>query len=87
MKQTFDVMVRFPYLARKLQFQDLGQALVLACAVLHNLCIKWREKAEVVEEAVEVDPCGDEAPETSGSKSSFGLNRQSFEWSDVLPME
>ena len=36
MEKTFDVMVRrFPYLAMKLQFQDLdvSRAIVVACAV------------------------------------------------------
>ena len=67
MERTFDGMVRrFPYLARKLQFQnlDVSRAMVVACAVLHNLCIKWREEAEAVEEAAEVDSNNeDEAPE------------------------
>ena len=40
---------RFLYLARKLQFQDLDVSRGIVCAVLHNLCIKWREEAEEVE--------------------------------------
>ena len=62
-EKTFDVMVRrFPYLAMKLQFQDLdvSRATVVACAVLNNLCIKWREEVEEVEETAEVD----ETPKT-----------------------
>ena len=66
-EQTFDVMVRkYPYRAMELQFQDwdVTQAMVVACAVFHNLCIKWKEEAEEVEEAA-VDSSGeDEAPET-----------------------
>ena len=68
MEKTFDVMVRrFPYLAMKLQFQDLdvSRVMVVACAVLNNLCIKLREEAEEVKEAAEVDSSDeDEAPET-----------------------
>ena len=67
MERTFDEMVRrYPYLARKLQFQnlDVSRAMVVACTVLHNFCIKWREEAEAVEEAAEVDSSDeDEAPE------------------------
>ena len=57
-EQSFDVMVRrFSYLAMKLLFQDLdvSRAMVVACTVLQNLCIKLREEAEEVKEAGEFD--------------------------------
>ena len=57
-ERTFDVMVRrFPYF-------DVNRAMAIACAVLHNLCKKWREETEAVEEASEVDSRDkDETPE------------------------
>ena len=48
----------------------VSRAMVVACAVHHNLCIKCRKEVEEVEEAAEVDSSGeDEASETVGSKS------------------
>ena len=65
MEQTSDVVVRrFLYLSRKLQFQDLEVSPAMVCAVLQNLHIKWREEAEEVELAAEVDSSDEhEAPQ------------------------
>ena len=64
-EKASDVVVRrFPYFARKLQFQDLDMRRPIVCAVHHILHIKWREEAEELKLAAKVNSSDeDEAPE------------------------